>query len=126
MKLITLLRDNGRGNRKEYRTVLRAIWRRGSPHTVLGKILPTLLLFGPMLSLSQFFISEEKSCEAEQSATRLMDYYICFFAALLTVMLWLMRQSPPMGWLWLGLWWFIPAWRIVDVVTYRLYFVFLK
>jgi len=80
MKWITLLRDNGRGNRNEYRTVFRAIWRKGSPHTVLGKILPTLLLFGPMFSPSQFFISEEKSCEAEQSATRLMDYYICFFA----------------------------------------------
>src|SRR5437660_7230015 len=115
MKWLRILWGNGKGNRKEYRTVLRAIWRKQSPHTFLGKVLLPVLLLGPVLSPSQFFISEEKSSEAEQSATRLMDYYIAFFSVLVTWLLWLTRYNLQMRRGWTCLWWFLPAWRIFDM-----------
>jgi hypothetical protein len=123
-------RKNWKWNWKEHVLLLRQLWNENNPHTYIGKSLITLLLIGPMISPSNWFIAKEEKGEAELKATRRMDWYIFLWALTLTLILRSQTPSDPPGLLprtWLRFVIGLPVgFRIFDSVSYRLYFLFCK
>ncbi len=101
------------------------LWRSKDQHT---SVLRRLVLIGPTISLTNFFIAKKAPEEPEYPATRDMDWFIfCSSAIVTAILFWVSRPDfPAVSFWWRCLLGCIAAYRIFDSMSYRLYYIFFK
>ena len=104
------------------------LWRSKDQHTSVGVVLRRLVLIGPTISLTNFFIAKKAPEEPEYPATRDMDWFIfCSSAIVTAILFWVSRPDfPAVSFWWRCLLGCIAAYRIFDSMSYRLYYIFFK
>jgi hypothetical protein len=93
--------------------------------TLVAKVPNLLFVAAQAVSPSRWCIKKKEPVEAESAYTRKMDFYVVGSAVYLTVVLFMLpwlRGRPCLGAILAGM----AAWRILDMLTYRLYFLFIK
>ena len=113
------------------REELARVWHDGN-RTAIAKTLSCSFVLAQAVSPSRWFIGEGETAEAESAFTRNMDKYVLFFVFYLTMLLlfgfpWLRYNLTDgaighVGDFLAG----FAGWRILDILTYRLYFIFVK
>lgn len=123
-------RLNCNWNRAEHSALFAQLRTNKEKHTPVGKaLLRTVLVFPAWLSVANFLISKEHDGEAELRATPWMDYYIAGWAIGLTFILWRLGlvhniSSLPRWAAWPIV--VLVGYRILDSISYRLYYIFFK
>jgi hypothetical protein len=100
--------------------------------TTVTKFILRVILAIPTISPANCFLDATDTPERKLVASRGMDIYISIFVVILTSMLLGFTSQHQFWWLDISSKWsrvliaFLPTFRIVDIVSYRLYFLFHK
>ena len=125
------MKENWTGNKERHRSQIDSL-RKSKEHTAVTKFILRALLVAPSISPANWFLDPKDEPERKQESSRGMDYYISLLIGVLTLMLLGFTVENHFWWLDISSWWkrvpiaVVPTLRIVDIISYRLYFLFHK